>query len=270
LGHIADAEGLFPVVECAFSPSVDAIWLSSSDFVCVSMHARSRWVLSVAQAVAFLHSNRVSHEPFELSKSVAFFSDSSCKLLVIPSDGNLTAELDRQFIVSFAVNLVMSHPDRSSTSMSFIEAPSSIGPGSGSRSNDACIRMLRDALSDSGRSIGGMPVSSYNSEFDVVLNEAFNVRADASVIAESWMQICKELSKDQPDTPSLDHESSLFSWQEFLQKQREHPIGEQDRYERRASAKDPKRHIFSSIYVKPEENTPIFNQFSDTKSPDVI
>jgi len=266
LGYISETEGLFPVLECAVSPSLDAVWLSSADFASISMHTRSRWVLSVAQAVAFLHASRVTHEPFELHKSIAVFSDSNCKLTVVPCDGSLSAELDRQFIVSFAVNVVMSHPDRASALVSFSRS-GSIGPESAS--NDSCIRMLRDALSFSGRTVGGMPVSSYNSEFDVILNEALNSQADVSEIVESWMRICMEFSRDQPDVPLLDHEASLFSWQEYLllQKQSQFSIEAQDLYERRATTRDPRHHIISLLYVDPDDNTPIFNQFSDPQSP---
>ncbi len=78
---------------------------------------------------------------------------------------------------------------------------------------DTCMRLLRNGISDSVRMVGGVPVSSCNSEFDVVMNDALDHRHDILIIAQSWTRICQEMSGAQLSSSDV---ISLFTWQEYL------------------------------------------------------
>jgi hypothetical protein len=169
--------------------------------------------LSISQAISFPHASKIPHEPFDLDKYIDFFNDSNCKLLVIPCIGNLTFEDDRKFLVFFAEKVIISHPDRASAVYSGMSVNTSLIEGSLVSSLDTCMRLLRNGISDSVRMVGGVPVSSCNSEFDVVMNDALDHRHDILIIAQSWTRICQEMSGAQLSSSDV---ISLFTWQEYL------------------------------------------------------
>jgi hypothetical protein len=222
LGHLSEAEGLFPVLECAVSSTINAVWLTPVDFGSVGMLTRSRWIISIAEVISFLHISSIAHEPFDCDKSVALFNDMNCKLLVVPRSGVLNAAEDWKFIVSFAEKVIMSQPRRS---LEFDKV------------------------------ISGLGFKFLNME-----------EADLRTVAQSWIRICEEMTRDSLEIPSLHDVATLFIWRAYEHRKiHAFQIDEQFRYRRLATANDPNRFVFASDQL--DHETPLFDRFSDERTP---
>lgn len=222
LGHMSDAKGLFPVLERPVCSTVNAVWLTPSDFGSVDMLTRSRWILSIAQAISFLHASFIAHEPFDLDTSVALFNDSNCQLLVVPRIGVLNAAEDWKFLVSFAEKVIMSQPRRS---IEFDQVISGLG-----------FRFLN-------------------------MDEA-----DLRSVAQSWIRMCEEMTRDFVDLPSLHDVATLFIFQGHQHRKAfAFQIDDERKYRRSAIANNLDRYVFSTEQV--DLHLPMFDQFSQESTP---